>query len=290
MVSPRRVLKFGGAALRDGPSIRHSVSIVEACNAVQPLVVVSAHGGVTGLLERAVSDALNGRVEWDDLRVRHKTLLRELHLENDLIERLLRELRGVLGEMARMRRADRRLRDAVLSYGERISARIVAEALRQRGLDATPLDAFDLGCVTQTARGGLPNLDPPQPEVRQRLNEIPGIPVVTGFVAADATGDLATLGPNGSDLSAVWFGEALHAREVELWKDVPGFLTADPKWAPNAQTLESIGRNEAIELAIHGAQVLHPMALEPACRSDIAVRIRSFHDPTSPGTRILATA
>ena len=110
--------------------------------------------------------------------------------------------------------------------------------------------------------------EPPAPEVRAALGEIPGIPVVTGFVAVDRGGDLTTLGPNGSDLSAVWFGEALSASEVELWKDVPGFLTADPKVVPAAKPLASIGRTEAIELAIHGAELLHPAALEPACRSE----------------------
>ncbi len=233
-----------------------------------------------------MTEAGEGRFDWEGLRIRHKTLLRQLQLGGELVDRHLRELRGVLSEMARARRTDRRLRDAVLSYGERISARIVAEVLRQRGLDATPLDAFDVGLVAQHVDSGRPALEPPTPGVREALGVIPGIPVVTGFVAVDSGGDLATLGPNGSDLSAVWFGEALRASEVELWKDVPGFMTADPKVVPEARPLATLGRSEAIELAIHGANVLHPGALEPACRADVAVRIKSLADPEAAGTRI----
>jgi len=285
-VSGRRVMKFGGAALRDGPGIEHCARLVASRSEARPLVVVSAHAGVTRLLERAVQDAGRGTFDWERLRVRHKTLLRQLRLGGELVDRLLRELRGILYEMARARRVDRRLRDAVLSYGERISARIVAEVLRQRGIDATPLDAFDVGLVARDSDSGRPVLDPPSPEVRRALGGIPGIPVVTGFVAVDCGGDLTTLGPNGSDLSAVWFGEAVGASEVELWKDVPGFMTADPRYVPAARSLEALGRSEAVELAIHGAEVLHPGALEPARRSDVAVRIKSLADPEATGTRI----
>ena len=126
----------------------------------------------------------------------------------------------------------------------------MAEVLRQRGLDATPLDAFDVGLVAEDSESGRPALDPPAPGVREALGEIPGIPVVTGFVAVDRGGDLTTLGPNGSDLSAVWFGEALRAKEVELWKDVPGFMTADPKHVPGARPLATLGRSEAIDSVI----------------------------------------
>jgi len=287
VVSPRRVLKFGGAALRDGPAIERCARIVASRRETQPLVVVSAHEGVTRLLNRAVDEASSGKVEWEGLRIRHKTLLRQLGLESELVDRHLRELRRILGELARMRRTDRRQRDAVLSYGERISARIMAEVLRRRGLDATPLDAFDVGLVAQDRGGIRPALEPPPLAVREVLSGIPGIPVVTGFVAVDRGGDLTTLGRNGSDLSAVWFGEALLASEVELWKDVPGFLTADPRVVSAARPLPTIGREEAIELAIHGAEILHPGALEPTYRADLSVRIKNFDDPQAPGTRIL---
>jgi aspartate kinase len=279
-----RVLKFGGAALRDGPAVRHAARLVREHGGEHPLVVVSAHEGVTSALERAAEEAARGRLEWDPVRIRHRTLLRQLELAPDLLDRLLRELHGVLGEIRGP--LDRRRRDFVLSFGERLSARIVAAALESEGVPATPLDAFDLGLVSESAAGRPRPLESAAERVRAALARVPGVPVVTGYLAVDLAGNLTTLGRNGSDLSAAWIARAVGADEVQLWKSVEGVLTADPRLVPAARRLERIGWAEAAELAALGAEILHPGAVEPARAAGIPIAIRSFERPEAPGTLV----
>jgi len=290
-----RVMKFGGAALRDGPAIERSARLVEReSRRGRLLLVVSAQEGVTAQLARAVEEAVRGNLEaWDALRVRHRSVLAQLGLESDLLDRHLFELRGILAalkteELRTSARADRHMRDYVLSFGERMSARVVAAALRQLGTNAAPLDAYDLGLTTASRQGEGALLAAPTPALRARLEAVPGIPVVTGFLALDPAGHLTTLGPNGSDLTAVWFGEAVAAEEVVLWKTVAGFMTADPEVVPEARRIPVLGRDEAVEFAVHGAGVLHAGALEPAARGEIPVRIADVAHPDAPGSRIEA--
>jgi aspartate kinase len=285
-----RVMKFGGASLRDGPAIERSARlVVNAARSGRVLLVVSAQEGVTALLGRAAEEAARGRLEaWDTLRVRHRSCLAQLGLASDLLDRHLVELRAILEELARTARVDRRMKDYVLSFGERMSARVVAATLRQLGASAAPLDAYDLGLTTASKEGEGALLAAPTPALRAQLAAVPGIPVVTGFLALDPAGHLTTLGPNGSDLTAVWFGEAVAAEEVVLWKAVAGFLSADPDVVPEARLVPVLGRREAVELAVHGAEVLHAGALEPAARGGIRVRVANVAEPDAPGSLIEA--
>ena len=280
---PSRVLKFGGAALRDGPAVARAVGLVCAHGGDRPIVVVSAHLGVTHELEQSLEAALGGRLEWDALRVRHRTILRQLDLPGDFLDRHLRELRAILAAVCRARESDRRIRDFVLSFGERMSARVFAACLRRSGVEAAPLDAFDLGLVAETRdRHRRPAPD----GVGVLLDRLPGAAVVTGFVALDEHGHLTTLGRNGSDLTAVWLAEAIGAVEVQLWKDVPGFLTADPKLVPGARRLDRVGWTEAAALATHGAEVVHPGAVQRAAEAGVEIWLRDLSHPDQPGTRI----
>ena len=285
-----RVLKFGGASLRDGAAIERSLRIALACQEKgRVLLVVSAQEGVTAQLGRAVEEAVRGSLEpWDLLRVRHRSVLAQLGLASDLLDRHLFELKAILEELRATARADRRMRDYVLSFGERMSTRVVAATLRRLGAAATPLDAYDLGLTTASRKGEGALLSPPTPGLRATLEAVPGIPVVTGFLALDPAGNLTTLGPNGSDLTAVWFGEAVDAEEVVLWKTVAGFLTADPDLVADARRIPVLGREEAVEFAVNGAEVLHAGALEPAERAGIAVRVADVSHPDAPGSRIEA--
>jgi aspartate kinase len=283
-----RVMKFGGASLRDGPAIERSLAVVErAARTGRVLLVVSAQEGVTARLARAAEAAVAGDLEpWNALRVRHRSTLAQLGLASDLLDRHLFELRAILEELRSQAHLDRRMRDYVLSFGERMSARVVAAVLRKKGQSAAPLDAYDLGLTTASREGEGALLAPPTAALRAQLAAVPGIPVVTGFLANDPSGHLTTLGPNGSDLTAVWFGEAVGAEEVVLWKTVEGFMTADPDVVPEARRIPVLGRDEAVEFAVHGAEVLHAGALEPAQRGDIVVRVADVNAPEAPGSRI----
>jgi len=288
-----KVMKFGGAALKDGPAVERACAIVRDFGGERPVVVVSAHQGVTNLLDSVARAAAEGEVDRDRVRIRHRSLLRELGLDSELLDRYFAELASILRGIASSRRLPpegRRLlpdeRDLVLSYGERMSARVVAHALKSMGVAATPVDAYDLGLVSDSNHGAARPLLESRGRIRAALLEVPGIPVVTGFLAKDGNGNLTTLGRNGSDLSAALLAEAVGAAVLELWKSVGGMMTADPAIVPEARVIERMSFEDAAALASHGAEVLHPDALEPALRAGLAVRFLDVRDPRGPGTTL----
>jgi len=205
-------------------------------------------------------------------------------LDSELLDRYFTELFSLLSEIKRRGRLFDRERDLVLSFGERMSARIVAQALDSAGLHATPIDAFDLGLMTDSNHGNAQPLPESANAVRKALEGIPGIPVVTGFLAKDKHGNLTTLGRNGSDLTAALIAEAVGAEELQLWKAVGGMMTADPSLVPDARVIERLGFQDAAAYAFHGAEIVHAAALGPVQRADVSVRILDVNDPDAPGT------
>lgn len=281
-----KVLKFGGAALADGPSVRRSAQIAIDYGGERPILVVSAHHGVTDLLETIANSAADGQLEGDRVRLRHRTILRQLALDPELLDRHFTELFNLLAGIKSRGRLDASERDLVLSFGERMSARVVAQTLRGMGHLATPVDAFDLGLLSDSNHGHARPLPESRASVREALAQVPGIPVVTGFLAKDAHGNLTTLGRNGSDLTAALVAEAVGAGELHLWKAVGGIMTADPKIVSDARVVESLGFVEAAEFAFHGAQVLHGAALEPVQRANVTVRLLDVNEPQNGGTML----
>lgn len=280
------VMKFGGAALADGPGIRRAGEILLARGGSRPVAVVSAAQGVTELLLSVAAAAAEGRNEAERIRLRHRGLLSQCALDPELLNRLFHELFSVLENLRARRGVSLAERDFVLSFGERMSARIVAASLRASGHDATPVDAFDLGLISDSNHGRARPLDGYVQRIRRALAQVPGIPVVTGFVAKDPDGNLTTLGRNGSDLSASLLGEAAGAREVQFWKVVGGVMSADPRLVPNARSLDRLTYRQAAEYAFRGANVLHPSALAPLERAGIPARVLCTTAPRHSGTRI----
>jgi aspartate kinase len=282
------VLKFGGAALADGAGVRRVCEILASRGGTRPIAVVSAALGVTELLDSVARAAAEGRRESDRVRIRHRSLLAQCGLPQELLDRLMGELAMVLDGIRSRRRSTPAERDFVLSFGERMSARIVAAALREHGSDATPVDAFDLGLVSDSNHGSARPLPGTAATIRAALESVAGIAVVTGFVAKDAAGNLTTLGRNGSDLSASLLGEAVAADEVQFWKTVGGVMTADPRIVPSARAIRSLSYAQAAEYATRGANVLHPDALAPLERSNVPARVACVLEAHEPGTRIAA--
>ncbi len=280
------VMKFGGAALGDGAGIRRAGAILTARGGVRPVAVVSAAAGVTELLVAVANAAAEGRSELERVRIRHRTLLSQCGLEQELLNRLLVELASVLEGIRERRAISAAERDFVLSFGERMSARVVAAALRASGRSATPVDAFDLGLLSDSNHGCARPLTGNSAAIRRALQQVPGIPVVTGFVAKDSAGNLTTLGRNGSDLSASLLAEACGAREVQFWKVVGGVMSADPTLVPDARGITRLSYSQAAEYAFRGANVLHPGALEPLRRAEIPARVLCLSDPDGEGTWI----
>jgi aspartate kinase len=279
------VMKFGGTSVGDAGSIHKVVDIVRRQRDQRPLVIVSAHAGVTDALLQLAERACRGEADASAIANRHRTILRDLALPTDLLDALLQEVADLARGLRLVGSASPRALDLMASYGERCCARTVAAALRQQGIPATAVDAFTAGLRSDSAFGRARPL-PDDGRIRRHLEAIDGVPVVTGFIAADAAGEITTLGRNGSDYSAALFGVAVGASEIQIWKDVDGVRTADPRLVPNALPIRSMSFAEACELASFGSKVLHPAAMVPAMQAGIPLRVRSTLEPDAPGTAI----
>ncbi len=293
-----RVLKFGGSALRERARMEQVAALVQAAREEsRPVVVVSALSGVTDALHGLTVDAAQGA---EDLEPRLQEL-QELHLailedhpspeEAERLRSLIREGIGELDDLLRgirlLRECSPRTRDRVLGYGEVFSAQLTAAVFRAAGVPARAFDTRDL--IRTDDRFGAARVDEAAtfPRLRDQLLGTREVPVLTGFIAATPEGDPTTLGRGGSDYTATLAGAALGAARVELWTDVHGVRTADPKVVRDAEWVEEMGYDELLELANFGAKVVHPPAVHPARRRRIPVVIRNTEDPDFPGTRIV---
>jgi aspartokinase/homoserine dehydrogenase 1 len=296
------VHKFGGSSVADAGCFRRVAAIVEASANPREAVVLSACRGVTDALLSLVSLAerpdTDTAAALDALKARHSALAAELvsaparaayiaQLEQDC-----RDIAGMLQTVRLIRAAPQTMRDVISGYGEIWSTRLFAPFLRERGRiagDVQWVDARDvvivewgpLGPAVQwtTSEGNLQRLIPAG--FKGRL-------IVTGFIATTATGMQTTLGRNGSDFSGSIFGALLHADQIIIWTDVDGVLSADPRLVPNAQVIDQLSYNEAMELAYFGAKVIHPQTMEPAVARGIPIYIRNTFAPEKHGTLICA--
>jgi aspartokinase/homoserine dehydrogenase 1 len=310
------VHKFGGASLADAAAYRHAAGIVKGRGAAC-VVVVSAPAGVTdGLLALATRAAAGQRegleAGGEALRKRYREILAaaapgktgkkgaaaEVAAE---IDRSFQELASLLASLVALKELTPRTRDFVVSRGERLSARIFAAALAAAGADAVYVEATEIVFTDGPFGGASPNLMLTDLAARKRLHPLcvaGSVPVVPGFLGSARIDDdngtpteeraVATLGRGGSDLTATLLGRAMGAREVSLWKDVPGLLTADPRVVPEVRVIPQLHVREAAELAYYGAKVLHPRALIPIAGRSIPVFVRPFADPGAAGTEISA--
>jgi len=298
---PPHIHKFGGASLADAAAIGHAVRIVLAQRPAPLVVVVSAMGGVTdalldGAARAARGDASHVRAAAEALRAQHAAAARALVPAGARLEELLRlideafaELDQVAGGLGIVRELTPRTTDYLAARGERLSARLFAAGLEAAGCPAAYVDAADVVQTDGTFGNASPDLRRTERSARKALRPLLArgvVPVVPGFLGAAPDGQVATLGRGGSDLTATLLARVLGAREVSLWKDVPGLLTADPRIVPDARVVPQVHVREAAELAYYGAKVLHPRALIPVIKRNVAIRIRPFADPTSLGTEI----
>jgi aspartokinase/homoserine dehydrogenase 1 len=293
--------KFGGASLADADAVIHALSIVRNVSPGPPVIVVSAMAGVTdALLAVARKAAAGAKAEIDTLirglRKRHVEAARLLvrpHRKakyvTEIIEDHFRELEEIAHGLLILRELTPRTSDYIVARGELLSALLFTAALESNGRQARNVNALEVIKTDGVYEGAFPDLPRTDGEARAVLRPLlyAGItPVVPGFIGATPDGQIATMGRGGSDLTAVTLGRALRAREVYLWKDVPGFLTADPKVVADARVLSQLNSREAAELAYYGAKVLHPRALIPTFGRAVRVYVRPFADPSSKGTEI----
>jgi aspartate kinase len=283
------VLKFGGTSVGDATRIRTVFSIVSERLQRRPVVVVSAFSGVTDRLFQLARDAVKSKQDLSWLQERHLAVIRDLDVARDLVDPFLSELSDWLRGVALVGELTPRSLDAVASFGERMSSAIIAAYFTKRGLPACAVAAYDIGLLTDSRYGRAKPLADIDPVLAERCGKIAEVPIVTGYIAKDKEGNATTLGRNGSDYTAAILGRALRAEEIQIWTDVDGVMTGDPRLVPEAVPLREMTFDEAAELAYYGASVLHPSTIEPATECNIPVRVLNTHDPQSPGTLIVGT-
>jgi len=280
-------MKFGGTSLTGADQVHRVIDLVRDRRDRQPVVVVSAHGGVTNVLDGLAKSALEGRVSIERVRFRHAEILEGLGLPKDLVDDLLGELSSLLTGITLVKELTDRSLDYIHSFGERLSSRIVAAAFRKAGLPARALLAWDLGLVTDSAFGAAHPRKESFPRIRRALETVTDVPVVTGYIAKDRDGNITTLGRSGSDFTASIIGAAVGAEEIQIWTDVEGVMSADPRIVPHAASIPRLSFSEASELAYYGARVIHPSTMVPAVEEGIPLRVLSTLRPDHPGTVIL---
>jgi len=284
------VMKFGGTSLADARQIAAVIDIVRSRLDDRPVVVVSAHAGITNRLDELAMAALDRAVSIDEVRGRHARILEELSLPGDLVDDLHADLASLLTGVSLVRELTGRSRDFILSFGERLASRIVAAAMRKAGIPAKAFAAWDLGLVTDSSFGGAHPREESYSRIGRSLEKVAEVPVITGFIAKDREGNITTLGRSGSDFTASLVGAAIGAEEIQIWTDVSGVMSADPRIVPEADSIPRLTFSEASELAYYGARVIHPATMVPAIRSGIPVRVLNTSLPGHPGTVIVEKA
>lgn len=287
-------MKFGGSSLANEERIEHVAQLIKdqrALGYVPRAVVCSAMGKTTNSLLSAGEFALEGRVNIDAIRTLHKATMAHFDFPQNTIDEvnaLLDECEDMLNGVRLIQELSPKSLDQLVSYGERCSVRIMAARLNQLGVPAQAFDAWDVGVLTDSTFGDAKLLPTSEDAVRNAFSKVdPSIvAVVTGFIGHDPKGKITTLGRGGSDLTATQLGASLNIDEIQVWKDVDGILSSDPRLVPQAIPVGDVSYEEASELAYFGAQVLHPIAMQPAMKYDVPVRVKNSYNPSAVGTII----
>jgi aspartate kinase len=303
-----RVLKFGGTSVQDAAAINRVADIVAGKLVQEPVVVVSAFAKVTdGLLQVARAAGAHGSTEAASLiaslRERHLATAREL-LKGGPDDRVLAgveqgivqgfsDLEGLVRAIGTLGELTPRSQDAIASFGERLSSLIIAAAFRARGLPAELIDSRECLVTDNHFTAAAPDLAETGRRTRARilpLIESGRVPIAQGFIGSGPDGATTTIGRGGSDYSAAIFGAVLGAEAIEIWTDVDGLMTSDPRVVPTARRIRVVSFDEAAELSYFGAKVLHPSTVLPAVERGIPVHIYNTLNPSCDGTLIVNEA
>ncbi len=287
-----KIFKFGGASIKDAAGVKNVAEVLKITEEKNLVIVVSAMGKTTNLLEKVIAEYLN------DDRAKCKQFVsefKEYHLEilKGLFENtnhpVYQNVSALFLKMASFLDGNKSknhafVYDQVVSYGEMVSSTIVSTYFSEIGLKNEFLDVRK--CIKTDANYRDANVDweATQKKIQKKVNTN-GITITQGFLGSETTNNFTTtLGREGSDYTAAIFAYCLNAENVTIWKDVPGVLNADPRYFTQTMLLNHISYREAIELAFYGASVIHPKTLQPLQRKEIPLYVKSFLNPTAPGT------
>ena len=293
-----KVLKFGGTSVGEPERIKSIGEILSnrISNRGEKLAVVcSAFGGTTDLLIEMADQASRGNDKYknglESFVQRHNEAIDKLGIRNSSTEEFFEDIFTTLTNLLKgiylVREASPRTMDYVLSFGERSSNFIIAEYLNTIGVKASYLDARDVVKTNKAFGKAVVNFDLTYPNIKERMEQSPEVThIITGFISSDVGGLTTTLGRGGSDYTASIFSGALNAKALEIWTDVDGVLTSDPRVVKNAYTIPYLTYDEAMELANMGAKVIYPPTIQPALEKDIPIYIKNTFNPDFIGTRI----
>ncbi|MBX7081965.1 MAG: aspartate kinase [Nannocystaceae bacterium] len=287
------VMKFGGSSVANREQIEKVMAIVAHYRDRQPVVVASAHKGITDALIDAARAAAGGADAGERVIAKQSEIASSLDCSPELLAPLFAEIRDLLRGIKLVKELSPRSLDYISSFGERMSTRCIADFFGRMGLPSMAFDSWELGFVTDSNFGRARPLPGFEARMREGLkSKVPAgmVAIVTGFVGMNERGEITTVGRNGSDLTASLVGAAVGADEVQIWSDTDGVMTADPSVVPSALSIPSMRFDEAAELAYFGSRVLHPATLLPAMGSDIPVRVMNTNRPAHPGTVITGKA
>ncbi|MEK6375834.1 MAG: lysine-sensitive aspartokinase 3 [Acidobacteriota bacterium] len=298
------IIKFGGTSVGDAQRVANAIDIVAERRERNPIVVVSALAGVTNDLVASTEAACAGdeaRVAEiiDRVRQRHEDVaMRLVQQKFDFFEAFLKklhrqieEIHTILRGIALLREITPRAKDKVMAIGEQLSSVLFAYSMMMRALPGEPVDSGEVVFTDAKFGEASPLMDETRAAAQRVLLPIVErrhIPVMGGFIGRTRDGATTTLGRGGSDYSAAIVGAAIGAEEIQIWTDVDGMMTCDPRLIPGARVIDHISYVEAAELAWFGAKVLHPKTIAPAVERNIPVRVLNTHNVASPGTLVSA--
>ena len=287
-----RIFKFGGASVKDAEGVKNLYKVLSQTGYKDTIILVSAMGKMTNSLEKLVNfyfnDNSNLLIHLKTIKNFHQNIINSLFDKNKEtvilnVENIFFDLEKFFSESTSENYSF--VYDQVVSYGEILSTTIIFSYLKIKGLDISFLDARK--CIRTDNYYRDSNLDWNLTVKRIKKEIKKGKSYVTqGFIGSDNKGNTTTLGREGSDYSASIFAYSLNAKDVTIWKDVPGVLNADPRFFSDTTLLTNISYSEAIELAFYGASVIHPKTLQPLQRKDIPLYVKSFLNPKINGTTV----
>jgi len=296
-----KVIKFGGGCLKNGEYLLKVKEILWA-EKDKTVVVTSALFGITDLLEEGIKAALesdkNVSPFLKEFQEKHENIAFEAitdqltrNVIRDKISEKILKLERLLYGVSYISEVSPSLKVHILSYGERLAALILSAVVNTgERIKSIPLEADEIGIITDES---FENATAHLPEVKKNLLQtvLPligqgTIPVITGYFGKSGSGKITTFGRNGSDYSAAVIANVLNANILEIWKDVDGFMTADPKLVPEARKIEHLSYYEAAELSYFGAKILYPRTVEPLLEKEVPITINNLFKPDVEGTRI----
>lgn len=297
------VMKFGGTSNEDAAAMRNVIAIVKAHLAEQPVVVISAIARATNELERTARVAASGREEEavgivTRLFDRHRQIVADLippeeaasELES-MLSATLEEIKTVVKGVAILKELTPRTMDAICSYGERLSSRIIAAGLREADVKSMWVDVREFMITDDNFGNAQPLMDIVSENLECKIRPMLDkkiTPVTQGFIGVTQSGEYTTMGRESSDYSASIIGAAMNASLVQIWTDVDGVLTADPRLVGATRKIRRMSFGEAFELSHFGAKVLHPGTMLPVLEKGIPVQIRNSKQGGSTGTLVNA--